>query len=72
MNGFDCLIKTLMKVISKAVTRGVTYDFSKINDRMHPLFVSNICLTFLSIVCISSSSNQVYSLVRFNHPIVSL
>jgi hypothetical protein len=35
------------------------------------LFVSNYCLTFLSSACTSSTSNQVYSLVRIYHRAIS-
>jgi hypothetical protein len=36
------------------------------------LFILDLCLTFLSSVCISFTPNQVFSLVHSYHPVVSL
>jgi hypothetical protein len=48
------------------------YCFSKIDEPKHFLVVWNLCLTFPSTVCISSTPNRVYFLVRIDCSAISL
>jgi hypothetical protein len=50
------------RIYNKSHPSPKAYCFSKIDDRKPPLLVSKPCLTFLSSICTSLTSNQVHSI----------